>query len=82
MRKILNKSVDELKLDKKIKKVLVEKEIDTVLKLCNHSRLELTDVGLINPQINDVIVSLQLVGLDLKKNHARKNTIVEGYLKS
>ena len=82
MRDILNKSVNELKLDKNIKKILVEKEIDTVLKLCNHSRLELNNAGLINPQINDVIVSLQLVGLDLKKNHARRNTIVEGYLKS
>ncbi len=81
MRELLNNSVDELKLDKKIKKILVEKEIDTVLKLCNHSRLELNDAGLINPQINDVIVSLQLVGLDLKKNHAKRNPIVESYLK-
>ena len=64
------------------KKILIEKEIDTVVKLCNHSRLELIDAGLAHPQINDVIVSLQLVGLDLKKNHARKNTIVESYLKS
>ena len=38
MREILYKSVNELKLDKNIKKVLVENEIDTVLKLCNHSR--------------------------------------------
>lgn len=81
MKEILNKSVDELKLNKNIKKILIEKEIDTVVKLCNHSRLDLTEAGLAHPQINDVIVSLQLIGLDLKKNHAKRNPIVESYLK-
>lgn len=82
MKELLNKSVNELKLEKKIKKMLIEKEVDTILKLCNYSRLELTDLGFVNTQINDIIVALQLVGLDLKKNHARKNKVVESYLKN
>ena len=82
MKELLEKSINELKLDKKIKKMLIEKEVDTIIKLCNCSRLDLTELGFVNTQINDVIVSLQLIGLDLKKNHARKNKIVESYLKS
>ena len=73
MKKELENSVKELKIDKKIKNLLVEKEIDTVFKLCNYSRLELNEKGFVNSEINDIKVSLQLIGLDLKKNHAKKN---------
>ena len=48
MKEILNESVNKLKLDKKIAKQLIEKEIDTIFKLCNYSRLELNDLGFIN----------------------------------
>ena len=82
MKEILNESVNKLKLDKKIAKQLIEKEIDTIIKLCNYSRLELNDLGFINTQINDIIVSLQLIGLDIKKNHAKKNKALENFMKS
>lgn len=82
MKEILNESVNKLKLDKKIAKQLIEKEIDTILKLCNYSRLELNELGFINTQINDIIVSLQLIGLDIKKNHAKKNKALENFMKS
>lgn len=82
MKEILNESVNKLKLDKKIAKQLIEKEIDTIFKLCNYSRLELNDLGFINTQINDIIVSLQLIGLDIKKNHAKKNKALDNFMKS
>ena len=81
MKSLLEKEISVLKMDNKLKKVLKEKEIDTIFKLCNYSRLELNSVGFTNNEINEMIVSLQLVGLDLKKNHAKKNTILESLLK-
>lgn len=81
MKSLLEKEISVLKMDNKLKKILKEKEIDTVFKLCNYSRLELNGVGFTNNEINEMIVSLQLVGLDLKKNHAKKNTILESLLK-
>lgn len=82
MKGILEKDISVLKMDSRIKKDLKEKEIDTVFKLCNFSRIELNSEGFTNNQINEMIVSLQLIGLDLKKNHAKKNTVLEFFLKS
>ena len=81
MKKILEENVSSLKIDKKIKQILVDNEIDTVYDLCNRSRLNLSDMGLTNNQINETIISLQLNGLDLRKNHAKKNPLLDSYAK-
>lgn len=77
MKKILTESVSTLQLDKKIKAKLKELEINTVLDLCNLSKMELTKKGLSNTNVNDIIICLQLIGLDLKKNHAKKNMTID-----
>ncbi len=76
MQKILKDDISTLHLEKKIKNKLKENYIDTILDLCNHSRMELGEVGITNSEVNDIIVCLQLIGLDLKKNHAKKNKFI------
>lgn len=77
MRKILEKEIDILKIDKDIIKVLLDNSINTIYKLCNYSRMELANIGLNNNQINKVIISVQLQGLDLKPNHAKRNSKID-----
>ena len=81
MGKILESNITELKLKKDINKILQENNIETVYYVCTHSRLELVNLGLSGSQVNDVIVSLQLLGLDLKRNRSKKNTLIEKYVK-
>ena len=82
MAKILERSVETLKLEKSINNNLKSNNINTIRDLCKYSRIELTDLGISHPQINDISVSLQLHGLDLKKNHAKRNTTVDLYVKN
>lgn len=82
MAKILERSVETLKLEKSINNNLKSNNINTIRDLCKYSRIELTDLGISHPQINDISVSLQLLGLDLKKNHAKRNTTVDLYVKN
>lgn len=77
MKKILTEPVSTLQLDRKIKAKLKELEINTVLELCNLSKMELTKMGLTNVDVNDISICLQLIGLDLKKNHAKKNMTID-----
>lgn len=81
MGKILENSINELKLNKNINKILQENNINKVIDLCTYSRLELIDLGLKSTQINDIMVALQLLGLDLKRNRSKKNTLVDKYVK-
>lgn len=81
MGKILESNITELKLKKDINKILQENNIEKVYDVCTHSRLELVNLGLSGSQVNDVIVSLQLLGLDLKRNRSKKNTLIEKYVK-
>ena len=39
--------------------------------------MELSDIGFENTQINSISVGLQLEGVDLKKNHAKRNTSID-----
>lgn len=80
MEKILNKNVTELKINKSIKEILLNNNINSIYNICTYSRMELTEIGLNNVQVNDIIVALQLLGLDLKRNRSRKNTLVEKYM--
>ena len=82
MAKSLERSVETLKLEKSINNNLKSNNINTIRDLCKYSRIELTDLGISHPQINDISVSLQLLGLDLKKNHAKRNTTVDLYVKN
>lgn len=77
MRKILDKNVSTLKLNNNITEKLFENDIDTILKLCNCTRIQLSDLEFTNQEINEIIINLQLKGLDLKKNHAKKNTLLK-----
>ena len=77
MGKILDRNVSTLKLNSNITEKLLDNNIDTILNLCNHTRIELSDLEFANDEINEIIINLQLIGLDLKKNHAKKNTLLK-----
>lgn len=80
MKEVLTKNVSTLKLEKKIINKLLDNSINTILDLCNHTRMTLADLEFTNDQINSIIISLQLQGLDLKKNHAKRNTLVDSLM--
>ena len=81
MRKILENDVSSLNLGKNLVTKLKENEINSVYDLCNFSRMELSNIGIENNQIGNIVVELQLLGIDLKKNHAKRNTSINSYLK-
>ena len=76
MKEILNKEVGEVIRDRKLLQRLEDISIHTIAELCSHSRMELSQKGLENIYINDIIIALELNGLDLKPNHAKKNHFV------
>ena len=81
MSKILERDIGTLKLEKNVINTLKENDVNTIYDLCNFSRMELSDVGLAHGQINDISISLQLLGIDLKKNHAKRNTSIDSMKK-
>lgn len=76
MKEILCKNVNELIRDKSIISTLDEIGISNVGDLCNFSRMELNEKGLTNSAVNDIRIALQLNGIDLKPNHARRNSLI------
>ena len=76
MKEILCKNVDELIRDKSIVSTLDKIGISNIGQLCTFSRMELNEKGLTNSVVNDIRIQLQLNGIDLKPNHARKNTLI------
>ena len=76
MNEILGKNISALNLRKNISNKLLLNKITYILKLCNYSRMELSNLGFSNDDINEIIIKLQLNGLDLKPNHAKKNTLI------
>lgn len=76
MDKNLEKNISNFRLGKNITNKLLSNNIKTIFNLCNYSRMELSELELSNEQINEIIIALQLLGLDLKRNHAKKNTIL------
>ena len=62
--------------DEYTKMKLNEIGISNVGELCNFSRMELNEKGVPNSQVNDIRIALQLNGIDLKPNHARKNSLI------
>ncbi len=76
MKEILYKNVNEVIRDKNIISTLDEIGIQNVGELCSFSRMELNAKGIPNSQVNDIRIALQLNGIDLKPNHARKNSLI------
>lgn len=76
MREIFGKEIKEVIKDKKILGSLETIGINNVAELCTYSRMELSERGLANSMVNDIRISLQLNGIDLKPNHARKNSLI------
>lgn len=79
MDKILSKSITDLRLNKGIKEVLISNNVNSIYDVCTYSRMELIEIGLNNIQVNDIIVELQLLGLDLKRNRSKKNALIKKY---
>lgn len=80
MKEILEKNITVLNLTRNITNRLLANNIDTVLKLCNYTRIELSELGFEKGQINEIKIELQLIGLDLKRNHAKRNTTLDGII--
>lgn len=77
MKENLNRQIDTVIYDKSTVEQLTENQIEHIYELCQYSRMELVEKGLNNTQINNIIVALQLQGVDLKPNHAKKNALLD-----
>ncbi len=73
----LKNNINTLSINKNVIEVLNNNGIETVKDLCKCSRMDLVDKGLENSQIKDIIITLQLKGLDLRPNHAKKNVLID-----
>lgn len=73
---VLKNNINTLSINKKVIEVLNNNGIETVKDLCKCSRMDLADKGLENSEIKDIMITLQLKGLDLKPNHAKKNVLI------
>ena len=67
MKKSLEKNINSLNLNEKINKVLERNNIFLINDLWLLSRNKLKDFGLVNEEINQIVIKLQLNGLDLNK---------------
>ena len=78
MKEILEKSVLALNIKSNLYNKLLSNNIKTIYDLCNYSRMELAELNFENDDINELIIKLQLSGLDLKSNHAKRNALLDG----
>lgn len=76
MNNILERDIKTLGLNKNLIDKLIENNILNVYKLCSYSRMELSKLKFTNDEINDLIIKMQLLGLDIKKNHAKNNSLI------
>lgn len=67
----LNDNVDKLNFKKNVYDVLTSHDINSVHDLWCLKRKELKDWGLRDSEIKDVVIALQLLGLDLNKKKYR-----------
>lgn len=77
MSETLKNNIKTLSINKKVLEVLNDNGIETVKDLCKCSRMDLANKGLENSEIKDIMITLQLKGLDLKPNHAKRNILVD-----
>ena len=73
----LKNNINTLSINKNVIEVLNNNGIETIKDLCKCSRMDLVDKGFENSQIKDIIITLQLKGLDLRPNHAKKNVLID-----
>ena len=74
MKDNLVKKIEVIGIDKGTIKKLNDLDIIYVYELCALNRKKLKDDGLNLKEINDIIVKLQLMGLDLNKKYKIKNS--------
>lgn len=77
MKEILEKNVLTLNLRRNLYNKLLSKNINTIFEICSYSRMELAELKFDNEEINEIIIKLQLIGLDLKANHAKRNVLLD-----
>lgn len=73
----LYKDITTLKINSKLVNQLKQNNINSIYELCHYSRIELGKLGIPNTDINNIMVQLQLMGLNLKSNHAIRNTLLD-----
>jgi len=76
MKEVLKKDVREIIKDRAILSVLDEIGVQNVGELCGYSRMELNEKGLENSSVKDIRIALKLNGIDLKPNHAKRNSLI------
>ena len=69
---ILDKNVNTIIRDAILLDKIKSIEINTISDLINYSQKELSEKGIENFYIKDIIIALQSNGLDLRKNNKRK----------
>ena len=73
----LYKDITTLKVNSKVAEKLKHNNINNIYELCHYSKIELGQLGIPNTDINNIMVQLQLLGLNLKSNHAIRNTLID-----
>ena len=68
-REELNKTLNELRLNKSTEELLEGNKITHLKQLCNKTKTQLKGIGLSYKEICDIEIKLQLQGLDLKNNY-------------
>lgn len=67
-KKIMKNGVDKLQISKDAINILEKNNIQNIEQLCKRTRKELREMNILQVDIRDIVLSLQLVGLDLKNN--------------
>lgn len=64
--RIEEQNIQGLKLNNSSIDILNKSKIKTIGQLCQKTKKDLRDIGIISNQINEIEVKLELVGLNLK----------------
>ena len=67
MFKINNKDINNLSISKELINKLKDKELNYIEDVWVLKRINLKTLGFTNDEIKEIIISLQLIGLDLNK---------------
>lgn len=75
MKEILKKDVKDIIRNQTVLCALKDIGVQKVSDLCAYSRMELTEKGFENSSLKEIRIALQLNGMDLKPNHAKRNSL-------
>lgn len=67
MFKINNKDINNLSISKELINKLKDKELNYIEDVLILKRINLKTLGFTNDEIKEIVISLQLIGLDLNK---------------